>query len=141
VTCQEQVDRVRVTAADATVAAERRNRQNEPAQPGVATGQCEARKGDLAGAQLERHDRDRQAQRERDQPGEHERHPMSLEHLQQRVGIDHLAGAGALESEQGSEHAGGQQTEQAQPEVDPPDPLVIGGGRPRSEPTEERRHA
>ncbi len=129
-----------VAATDPAVAGQRRQRQRQAAEPGIATREGEAREGDLAGAELERHDGDREPERERDHPGEHEPDAVSLDELEQRAAVEQFRLVAALEPEQHSEHADGDHTEQAEAQVDAADPLVIAGDQPGRHPGEERHH-
>ncbi len=140
VAAEEQVDSGVVATTDPAVAGERGERQHEAAQPRIATREGEPREGDLAGAELERHDRDREPERERDQSGEHEPDAVSLEELQQRAAVEQFRLVTALEPDHHPEHADGDHTQQAEAQVDAADPLVIAGDQPGRQPGEERHH-
>ena len=57
---EEQVDHVGIATADATVAGERHDDEDDSAEPDVEPGEREPWERERAGAELERHDRDRQ---------------------------------------------------------------------------------
>jgi hypothetical protein len=131
VSSEEQVDHLRLAAVDPAVADERHADQDDAAEPQVERGQREPRECNRPSPELHRYHRDREAERQREQPVEDHSDAVGLEELHERVlGEDRVARGCPLQSEEESEHRVTGKRHEATPREEPTDLLMVGGRRP-----------
>ena len=93
-----QVDHLRVAASGPTVGPERDDDEHEPAEPCPEPGRRQLREGQRAGADLQRDDRQGDAEQQRGEHAEHQPDAVGGEQLRQRTGVEQRVGARSTRS-------------------------------------------
>ena len=127
---EEEVDHVGV-AGEAAVRGDRHGGEDEAAEPEVEAALSQARERDRPGTELERGHGEGDAGRQRERGAEHHPEALGAEQLDPGVGVegDRVA-VDPLDADQDVDDDGRQEAEEAAPDEQPADLLVIGGGQP-----------
>ena len=132
---EEQVDHVGVAAAGTAVVGQGDDDEHEPGEPGPEAGGSEAGEGQRAGADLQRHDGDGDAEQERDHHAVDEADAERREQLRQGAGVEErVVAVDALGAEQHAEHGAADEGEQRHADEQAADDLGVARRQPRRRP-------